>query len=438
MPAPIRARHRPVLADVLEHLRTPLYRNAYALMASNLLTSALGVAYWTLAARLYGAEQLGLSSALISTMLFLTGVAQLNLRVALVRLVPEAGAATGRLVRSAYAATLLATGLLAALALPLLGRFVPGSERFAAEAGPAFGIGFVIATMSWSLFNLQDGVLAGLRRTLWVPLENVLYGIAKIAVLVGIAASLPLMGIVTSWFVPMVVAVGAVSVALAFRWIPAHERRDAGRTLTLPRAALLRFIASDYVASLFALAVTTLLPVLVVSRLGAETGAYFYIVWIVATSLNLIPINMAASLTVETVTARADLGSGIRRVLVHMMRLLVPLALGVAVVAPWLLALFGPAYAASGTDALRVLALAVVPHAVVIAALAAARIQSRGREIIVIQAVTAVGALTGSLLLLDPMGVTGVALAWLASQTIGAIILFVIRMRPLIRSGLPA
>ena len=61
------------------HLRTPLFRNGYALLASSAATSALGLFYWVLAARYYSTETVGLGSALLSAMMLLSGIAQLSL-----------------------------------------------------------------------------------------------------------------------------------------------------------------------------------------------------------------------------------------------------------------------------------------------------------------------------------------------------------------------
>src|ERR687886_313238 len=81
---------------LVSHVRTPLYRNGYALMLSDGTTSALGFLYWVLAARCYAAETVGLNAAAISTLLLLSGIAQLNLSTALIRFVPIAGPMTPR------------------------------------------------------------------------------------------------------------------------------------------------------------------------------------------------------------------------------------------------------------------------------------------------------------------------------------------------------
>ena len=74
---------RHALGGLAEHARMPLYRNAYALILSDTSNSALGIVYWTLAARVYTTEQVGLNSAAISTMVFLAGIAQLSARTSI-------------------------------------------------------------------------------------------------------------------------------------------------------------------------------------------------------------------------------------------------------------------------------------------------------------------------------------------------------------------
>ena len=104
-----------VVTSALGHVRTPVYRNAYSLMLSNGLTSALGLVYWTIAAKAYPTEVMGASSAALSMMLFLSGAAQLNLRPALLRLLPESGVRAAWLVRRTYALTIIVSALTATL-----------------------------------------------------------------------------------------------------------------------------------------------------------------------------------------------------------------------------------------------------------------------------------------------------------------------------------
>lgn len=429
-----------MIRSAVLHVRDPLYLNAYALMASNLLSSALGVVYWALAARSYSVDSVGIGAATISLVVFLSGIAQLNLRTALVRLVPEAGSRTPALVGAAYLAS---SGMsVVAAVVTFVGASIVGIEPFAGLARDvSVAVPSVVllagAIAAWSVFNIQDGLLAGLRRTLWVPVENVLYGVAKTVLLVVLAAGLPVLGIAVSWFVPVVAAVAVVTVIVAIRWIPQHVRAaphgpPSEARLVDERGRLLRYVASDYAAALFALATSSLLPVLVAATRGPAEGAFFYLAWIIAVSLDLLPANTAASLTVETASGQAELATETRRALMHMARSAVPFALVVAIVAPLLLQVFGATYAERSTDLLRLLALGVIPYVAISAALAVARVRGRSRELLAIQASLAVLTLGGSALLVGPLGLAGVGVAVLVARLLVAGVLVVARIRPLL------
>src|SRR4051794_18578789 len=88
--------------QIVGHLRTPLYRNGYALILSTGITSALGLLYWAVAAKFYQTENVGLNSAVISTMIFLSGISQINLQETMVRYLPVAGHRTPRMVIYTY------------------------------------------------------------------------------------------------------------------------------------------------------------------------------------------------------------------------------------------------------------------------------------------------------------------------------------------------
>ncbi len=406
-----------VLRSAIDHVRTPLYLNAYALIVSNVVTSGLGVVYWAAAARLYPVEVVGISFAIISTTTFVIGVSQLNLRVALIRLVPAAGAATARLVGTAYAVSLAVTAVVALVVFGGMAALGQGSLSLDHVSSPAGVALLVVAALASTVFNLQDGVLTGLRRTVWVPIENGLYSLVKLLLLIAVVGAFPLIGILVSWFVPIFVAVGLISYALVSRWIPAHIAAGAGRSIAMGRRRLLGFVAADYVGSLCALAITALLPVLIVAGLGGREGAYFSIVWTISQSLNLLAVNMCASMTVETIHANADLSMETRRVALHMARLLIPTVLLLLVFAELVLRVFGADYAANGTTALRLLSIGALPAAVNTLFIATARIRGRGREILAVQAVLATLTLAGGALLVGPLGINGVPMAWLIAQT---------------------
>ena len=190
---------------VRSHLRTPLYRNGYALLVTAVTTSLLGIVFWAAAVRFYTAEVVGFSSAAISAMVLVTGLASFSLQGVLVRFLPAAGAKAGRLILLAYAIHASMALLLGTLFVHTIALWAPNLGALSADG--AAGWGFVLGTMVWSMFNLQDGALTGLRHAVWVPVENILYAVGKMALLVLLASGMPHWGIFAAWVLPAAAAI---------------------------------------------------------------------------------------------------------------------------------------------------------------------------------------------------------------------------------------
>jgi O-antigen/teichoic acid export membrane protein len=415
------------------HLRTPLYRNGYALLASGAITSILGLVYWTLAARLYSAEIVGLNSALLAAMLLLSGLAQLSLNNVLVRFVPVAGPKTARLIGYSYLASACAAAIFSITFIVGVGYFAP-ALIFLGQS-PQWQWSFGLAITAWTIFVLQDSVLTGLRQTTWVPIENTIFAVVKILLLlifVGVAGRA---GIFLSWAVPALLAVIPVNGLIFWRLIPRHVTK-ADEPSTLPALGkVFRYAGGNYVGSLFFLGYTGLLPLIVANRVGTVATAYFYLPWTLAGGLQLIVSNMATSMTVEAALNQTELRNYCRRVLAHTLRLLVPIVVVILIAAPWFLRIFGGAYASVGLALLRYLSLAAIPNVAVTVSLGILRVQNRSVMIGVVQAVQCAGMLSLSYWLLPQLGITGVGVAWLVSQAAAAAGLFYIVLWPLLRQG---
>jgi O-antigen/teichoic acid export membrane protein len=405
---------------LLAHARMPLFRNGYALMLSSASTSALGMLYWMLATRLYTAEVVGLNAALISAMLLVSGIAQLGLASVLMRFLPRAGSRARRLVALAYLLALAAAAL-AGLA------FVLGVELWAPAlaflvASPIGGVWFVLATMMWSIFTLQDGVLTGLKQTIWVPIENTAFSAAKIVLLLLCAWLAARDGIFASWSIPSALALAPVNYLIFRRLLPRHAAAAGVSELPPPRQ-LASYAAGNYVGSLLALAIGTLLPLLVLHRLGPRANAYFAQSWLIAASLQLVAGNMALSLTVEAASDRAKLAAYTRHAFVQTARLLLPLVAAIVAGAPYLLGIFGPEYAHAGTGLLRLLALGSLPNLVTMLFIGVARVQNRPGAIVAAQGAQCALALGLSYLWIDRYGIAGVGWAWVAGQSLVAAVI---------------
>lgn len=397
-----------------EHLRMPLYGNGYALVLSAATTSALGMLYWVLAARYYSTSAVGFNSAAISAMMFLSAVTRLNLNNVLIRFLPRAGRASSRLIGWSYAASALA-GTLIGLLLCLFGS--RWFSTFGVLGGnPTVAVWFVVAILFWGIFVLQDGALSGLRQSKWVPIENTIFAVVKIVLLLALAHVAPTYGIFASWTIPVLLSLLPINWLIFGKLIPQHVHTTESVAQPIEMRQITSYIAGDYVGTLFSMGYSLLPSVMVLAVAGDTASAYFYLPWTIASSLQLIATNMTTSLTVEASLDRSRLALYTRRILVRTAQMLLPLIILIVAGAPLLLHVFNSNYASEGALLLRLLALAAIPNVITTLYISLARVQRRIVRVVVIQSLLCLLILGLSYSLLHTLGIVGVGVAWLASQ----------------------
>ena len=407
-----------------QHINDPLYRTGYFLIIGTGVTSVLGVVFWALAAHAYTAHHVGLNAAAISAMTLVSGACSLGLAAVLVRYLPIAGSSTHRLVTRAYVLTGVLSVVIGALAALTSNLWSP-KLSFLSEG--TWLIGFAVSCGAFTIFTLQDSVLTGMRTAQWIPLENTLYSVAKIVLLVGLAAGLPSSGLFVAWNVPLLPVVIVINYLIFRRLIPAAPTQGS-----LERRKMFAMATGNYGGNLFSLFGNLFLPILVANITTAEEAAFFYVPWLICVALQLVAINVMTSLTVEAALDMEVLGRLARRSLTHSMRLMLPLAILTAALAPIGLLAFGHDYADAGTSLLRWLALGAVPNVIVQLGISIGRLEHRGWIVVLTQGASTILLIGISVLLLPGMGIEGVGVAWAASQFVIAAILAATLLRPLL------
>ncbi|MDW4906256.1 lipopolysaccharide biosynthesis protein [Streptomyces sp. ADMS] len=392
-----------------------LFRNAYALMLNTGISAVLGLGFWLAAARYYSESAVGQSSAAIAAMKLLAGLTAVTLTGALARFIPVAGRATGRLIFRTYAGSSVIVALAGGVFLLTLDMWGP-SYRFLHGPVPAFG--FVGAVVLWNLLTLQDGVLTGLRSALWVPVGNTVFSAVKLALLVAFAVAIPTSGVFVSWVAAIAMSVLPLGWLVFRRLVPRHVKATEEHTEPPALKEIGRFLAGDYTGSLFSLAVVYLVPVIVAARVSSADNAYFYITTTIGGTVNLLAINMGASLTVEGSHDPARLAANTRAALRRMARIMLPVAGVLFFGAPWILGVFGSGYADAATPLLRWFAVGAVLRVVMETYFAVLRAQSRTAGLAWMQGLLCTLVLGLTLVLLPRMGLTGAGVAEISSLAV--------------------
>ncbi|CAM5430833.1 hypothetical protein SXANM310S_06473 [Streptomyces xanthochromogenes] len=392
-----------------------MFRNAYALMLSTAVSAALGLGFWLVAARYYSEEAVGQGSAAIAAMKLLASITATTMIGAVVRYVPRAGRSTAMLVRRAYlASTVVVTVACVAFlfSLPLWG---PSYEPL---AGLTAGAVFTVSSVAWAILTLQDGVLTGLRKAIWVPVGNAVFSLGKL-LLLAVFSALAL-GVFVSWAAATALSILPLGWLIFRRLIPAQAAADRDRPVPELRE-IGRFLAGDSVGALFSLAMINLLPVMVAVRFPAAQNGFFFIAYTVGGTMEFMAINMASSLTAHSSHSPDKLADGVRGALRRMALLLIPVVLFLVLFARRILGPFGDDYAQHGTLVLQLLAAAAIPRVAVELYIGVLRVQGRTGMLAILQGAMCTLVLGSAAVLLGVFGISGAGWAQLCAMTVMAL-----------------
>jgi O-antigen/teichoic acid export membrane protein len=397
----------------------PLLRSVYSLMVNVVLTSGLGVVFWIVAARLYDADTVGRDAALIAAMIELSVICQLNLVNATTRFLPILERRTAQALLAAYALS-GAVALMIGTAFLFVAPLISDQFRFLRDDW-AIGSLYVLAQVLWTWFTLQDAALTAMRRAPWVPVENGVFGMLKIAALPILVALGATHGVFLASVLPVVALLVPVNLFLFRTAIPDHlrgRRPSASLLQRLSRRRVLSFMAQDYGATVLGQASATALPLLVVALLGTSANAYFYIPYSIVIAFTMFFYGACTSLVVEGALAEDQIRALARRIARLFVLTVVPGTALLIAAAPIILVPFGPDYAREGAPVLRILAFGGLFRAASFLYIAIARLHGRGFRILAMDSAQAVLLLVAAAILAKPLGLEGVALAWLGAMAI--------------------
>lgn len=398
-------------------LWTPLYQHAAFLILNTILVSAGGVLFWWVAARFATPSDVGLTAGMISSLTLLVTIGNLGLGFGLVRFMPMQHDGGRVLVESATTVVLV-------VALVCAGVFLIGIRLWAPALTTvqdnllSAGL-FAFTTSLAAAAVLQDNTFLAKRATHLIVIKNSALNATRlvcIPILVT-AGALGIFGALAAGF--------AVSFAVAYALL---LPRMCGLPVSLGRVSwpLLREIfpysLTNLLADLVVVAPSIFLPLIVLHLLGAAATAYFYVAWLAAGFLMVIPNAFAQALFTEGAHAEGDLGDHVLHAARGVAFVLGVFVAGTLLVAGWALALFGRAYAAEGAGVLRLLALAAVPASASSLAFAVLRVRRAMRLVIAGQLCLAVCTLIFAWSFGRAYGVIGVGGGWLVANAIAALV----------------
>lgn len=402
-------------------LRSHVATDSALLFANTLVVAALGVFFWTLAARLYSLPSVGFSAAVVSAATLVATFANLGLGAVVVRYLPVAGH-RGRAISlwatgiPAVAAALIAVAGVAFPVWPLAADLLAGGPQ--GTLIPA-----VLAVLTAVMF-VQDSIFIARRQARWVLVRGFASSLVRFALLVPLAGAgaYGLMGVYLGG-VCVSVAIGAGA------WSRPAQDTAAPDTIQPSVREMAKYGSTNYLSGLFAQAPQLLYPVLIASQVSHLAAGAFSFSWMAAAMMLQLPASAANVLMSQLVRNPSVLderaGRTTRWLLLAMVGLSLIMGVGLALFA----GIFLPASAGEITAYLPLLMAGTLPFAWIRMRSMTLALSGDLRSLTLINGVVAVMAVALPLALLPAYGVLGLEVGWVASQTVGVLISVAIGLR---------
>jgi O-antigen/teichoic acid export membrane protein len=410
------ARFRAAAAD-------SLFRNSAFLLLATVELAAGGFLFWQVVTHLFPVAEVGRASALISASVLIGSCALLGMHNAVIRYLHtwEDGAAT---VDTAMTAVLVAATAGACA-------FVVLAPSVAPEVGgvlrdPANAALFVLLTGGYAASMLGDNVFVAARRSGFVLGRNTV--VVSLRLLLPLAClGLGAVGIFTAYQGAMAAALVVYVIALRrVLGLPSRLRLRRDRL-----AAMWRYSAWNYLATVILMLPALLMPILVAERVDPASAGFYYVASLLAGTLAFVPQATSRSFFAEAERDRARMRASLGRVIRLTVAVETPLLLALLLGGRFGLSLFGHQYTAA-YPLLAVLAVTQALTSIGYVGSTVLMVLGRLRLLCALSAAASAAALLGAYLLL------GRGLIWAGwSLLIGEVILAAIYLL-VIRSVLDA
>jgi O-antigen/teichoic acid export membrane protein len=343
------------LLGVLQRNRD-LLRNAGSLAGTTGLTSVFGVVFWIIAAREFSQQAVGYGSTAISAMTLLGTVGMFGLGTMLIGELPRLKARGGL-----FAATLVASGLgslVLGLGFPLVASAFGG--RLPEITGTPARLALFVSgvALTGATLVLDEGTIGLLRGGVQLS-RNLAMSAIKLAALPVAAVVLHDefgVGLLLAWVLGTLLSLVPTAIML---------RRGGSRVVHRPDWGLLRRLGKVAMAhNWLNLAIATppkLIPVLVTAVVSPSSEAAYYVAWMMASFLFMVPASLSTVLFAIASAAPELIAEKLRFVLRLSVLIGVPAMVVLALSAHFALGIFGANYARLATVPLWLLILGYLP-----------------------------------------------------------------------------
>jgi O-antigen/teichoic acid export membrane protein len=185
--------------------------------------------------------------------------------------------------------------------------------------------------------------------------------------------------------------------------------------------ARLRYSLGNHFSLLLWNAPPLVYPLVIVTVLGAEANAHFYINWMIANMLLIVPTAVSTSAFAQAANRAKVNERAFWRTMRLTLAALHPPALALIVSRGLLLRVFGPEYATAGRSLFTLLVISVFPYTVNTFVIVDYRIRRHVRGVMWVSAFIALLSLALVSVFGTLYALPGIGMGWMGGQTLGSV-----------------
>lgn len=418
------------LTRLRELLTTSLFRNSFFLLARSFLNYGLGFLFWLVVARFYREADVGLSAAMLSTLLLLARGAALGLPTGMLRFLPSEQDKIG-LLNGVFTLSVVTSIPLGLAFLAGLGLWAPAFSP--ALSDPVLATVFIASLVFFTLDGAMDNAFVAARRSDYGMIRSTIFYTLRLPLAIAVV-SFGVFGIMFSWTIALVVSVVVMGFLLV-KFYPGYRPKPTIKRIR--GTGIVGFSLWTNATGIVQGAAVFLLPLMIINVLGPANGAvqsaYFYAAYSLASLLYLVPVSFTTALLVEGAHPGTSYVRDVRATLRYSVPILVAGMIGTLVLGRPILDLFGPRYA-NGFNSLLLMVFASPVILLTSIYTTDLRVAKQVRPIFYITTISSVFTLVAAYFLLPSIGILGAAIAFVAGQVL-AIPLYLVEKRRAVRES---
>jgi len=403
-----------------------LVKNFFYLMMTNLLNLILGFFFWIVVARYYSPDEVGTTSAILSSMSLISMISTLGFQTAFIFYLPRDRINASRIINSCITSSIAASLVFSFVFILGLNIWAPVLKSIFNDL--KFVILFVTVTIVTTISgHISSAFIAG-RRSSFHMTKETLFGFFKILPLQMLSV-FGAIGIFMAWGIGVMISVAIGFFFLSVVWkgyLPALMLDPIIKNMA-------GYSIGNYLAEIFYTLPRLVLPIMIVNLVSAESTGFFYIAMMIGGLLYGIPQSISNSLLAES-SDGGELWHKVKKSIKLNAVILFPGVIFFVFFGKFVLNIFNPLYAENASITLLILTIASLPVSINTLFTAVRNVQKRVSSVVKINAGIAVLTLAFAFPLSRSSGIEGAAFAFLAANSLAAIVV-IYKMKNLVHNN---